>query len=172
MKQRLLFKPTKYNFMQMHRFLLIIPIVCLHFSQSRAQAKQAKAAPASYASATPKSHAADSAAAKSSMDSLKYDINQIKSFFKGKNRDTINISIPNIAFEDASLTVFKQSVQGTKGVKGVTMGYKSGNAMLKVIYHGNSTQLWDALSQSSKQSFKMVEADDNNMQLEAEGAKH
>ncbi len=148
--------------MRMPRILFILSCIALISSYGFGQSKTAKSSQpgAKYSKG-------DSASFRSSLDTIKSEYAQIKSLFgKGKSRDTINILIPNIAYEDANLAHFKQGIQTARGVKGVSMGYKGGSAMIKVVYSGNTTQLWDALPTASKQPFRMVEADDNNLQLE------
>ncbi|HUX83691.1 MAG TPA: hypothetical protein VMV20_00535 [Chitinophagaceae bacterium] len=150
------------------RLFLILPCFALLCSQGVAQYKSGKSAqPGTSNAGKNKTSGSDSTSSfRSSLDTLKNDYAQIRSLFgKGKARDTINIMIPNIAFEDANLAHFKQGIQSARGVKGVSMGYKGGCAMIKVVFKGNTTQLWDALPSPAKQPFTMVQADDNNIQL-------
>jgi len=101
-------------------------------------------------------------------DSLKFAVNDFKksmnSIFASK-KDTIQIFIPGIEYDDASLSALKESLKKIRGGRFVNMQYKSSNAILDVFYKGNSTELWDQLPDDSKRAFKIVEMNDNNMTL-------
>ena len=101
-----------------------------------------------------------------SIDSLKTAFNNIKSLFgKKKGGDTITIMVSGIEYEDTSLALLKDNLRSTKGVKNVSMNYKSGNAIFDIVFKGKPSDLWDAQSGSIKQSFKLQEAGDKNLVL-------
>jgi protein-disulfide isomerase len=101
-------------------------------------------------------------------DSLKMAVNDFKksmnSIFGGK-KDTIQILVSEVEYDDANLSLLKESLKKTKGGKFVGMQYKSSAAVLEVSFKGNSTELWDQLPADSKKGFKILEANDNNMTL-------
>jgi hypothetical protein len=98
---------------------------------------------------------------KTSMNGVKTSFN---SLFAGK-RDTISILIPNIDYDDANLALLKENLKKVKGVKAVLMQYKSATAILEIMFKGKSTALWDELPHESKEPFKLVEANENNITL-------
>lgn len=83
----------------------------------------------------------------------------------GSKKDTIQIYISDIEYDDAGLAALKESLKKIRGGKFVNMQYKSSNAILEVSYKGRSTELWDQLPDESKRAFKIVEMNDNNMTL-------
>ena len=126
------------------------------------QANQAKAA------SQPATAAQQPATLSQATDSLKFAVNDFKksmnSLFGGK-KDTIQIFISDIEYDDANLSLLKESLKKIKGGKFVNMQYKSSNAILEVSYKGSSTDLWDQIPPDSRKAFKIVEANDNNMTL-------
>lgn len=107
-------------------------------------------------------------------DSLKMAVRDIKTSFNslfGGKRDTIAIMIPNIEYDDASLVTLKDNVKKLKGVKSVVMHYKSSSALLEVCFKGKAADLWDQLPAGAKASFKLLEAGDTNITLEAKSAR-
>lgn len=104
----------------------------------------------------------------SASDSLKLAINDAKTsfntLFKG-HRDTTTIMIPDIDYEDSNLNVLKESLKKLKGVKAMSMQYKSSAIFLKVPYKGKAADLWDQLPYPAKMPFKLVEANENSLVL-------
>jgi hypothetical protein len=101
-------------------------------------------------------------------DSLKFAVNDFKKSMNslfGSKKDTIQIFISDVEYDDANLALLKESLKKIKGGKFVNMQYKSSNAILEVSYKGSSTELWDQLPGDSKKAFKIVEAEDKNMTL-------
>lgn len=101
-------------------------------------------------------------------DSLKFAVNDFRKSMNslfGSKKDTIQIFIADIDYDDASLSSLKESLKKIRGGKFVNMQYKTSNAILEVSYKGSSTQLWDQLPDDSKRAFKIVEMNDNNMTL-------
>jgi hypothetical protein len=104
-----------------------------------------------------------------SSDSLKQAMANLKSSFNGLfggKRDTIVITITNIDYDDANLVTLKENLKSFKGVKSVTMQYKSSNAIIEVLYKGVATDLWDQLPPNTKKPFKMLEASDYSISLQ------
>lgn len=101
-------------------------------------------------------------------DSLKFAVNDFKksmhSLFGGK-KDTIQILVSDVDYDDANLSLLKESLKKIKGSKLVNMQYKSSNAILDVAYKGSSTELWDQIPDNSKKAFKIIEVNDNNITL-------
>lgn len=126
---------------------------------SSTQSNQAKAQPAASQKPVTMSQAADS---------IKYAVSDFKrsmnTLFSVK-KDTIQIFVSDIEYDDANLTDLKESLKKVKGGKFVNMQYKASNAVLEVCFKGSSTQLWDELPPESKKGFKIVEANDNNLTL-------
>ena len=85
----------------------------------------------------------------------------------GSKKDTIEIFISDIEYDDASLSALKESLKKIRGGRFVNMQYKSSNAVLEVSYKGSSTEFWDQIPADSKKGFKIVEVNDNNMTLAA-----
>lgn len=101
-------------------------------------------------------------------DSLKFAVNDFKksmSSIFGNKRDTIQIFVADVEYDDANLSLLKECLKKVKGGKFVNMQYKSSNAVLEVSYKGSSTELWDQIPADSKKGFKIVEVNDNNMTL-------
>jgi hypothetical protein len=101
-------------------------------------------------------------------DSIKFAVNDFKKSMNsifGSKKDTIQIFISDIEYDDANLSLLKESLKKIKGGKFVTMQYKSSNAILEVSFKGSSTELWDQIPADSKKSFKIVEANDHDMTL-------
>jgi len=101
-------------------------------------------------------------------DSIKYAVTDLKKSMNslfGYKRDTIQIFVSEVDYDDANLSLLKESLKKLKGGKFVNMQYKSSNAVLEVSFRGNSTQLWDEIPIDSKKGFKIVEANDNNITL-------
>lgn len=101
-------------------------------------------------------------------DSLKFAVNDFKKSMNtlfGSKKDTIDILIPDIEYDDANLSLLKESIKNTRGGKLLGMQYKSSAALLQISYKGSSTQLWDQLPADSKKAFKIVEVNENNMTL-------
>ena len=104
----------------------------------------------------------------SASDSLKTAIDDAKSSFNTlfkPHLDTTTIMISNIDYEDSNLNMLKENLKKIKGVKAVSMQYKSSNVVLRVPYKGKPTDLWDKLPSSCKNPFKIVEASDNSILL-------
>lgn len=108
-----------------------------------------------------------------STDSLKMAVNDFKnsmnSLFGGK-RDTISIAIQSIDYDDANLSLLKEELRKAKGVKSLSLQYKSSNAIIHIIFKGKSTELWDQLPMDAKKPFRIMEANDNLLMLSYKGA--
>jgi hypothetical protein len=108
-----------------------------------------------------------------SSDSLKQAINNLKTSFNGLfggKKDTIAITISDIDYDDANLATLKDNLKNIKGVKSVTMKYKSSCAVIDVPYKGVATDLWDKLPVDTKKPFKLLEASDNSITLKYKNA--
>lgn len=145
--------------------ILIFPLIAiaLLFSlNTKAQLQAAKKVEDATKKAQPKQTIS------SASDSLKSAINDAKSSFNTlfkAHLDTTTIMISNIDYEDSNLNILKENLKKIKGVKAVSMQYKSSNVFMRVPYKGKPTELWDKLPTSCKNPFKMVEADDNSILL-------
>lgn len=105
----------------------------------------------------------------SATDSLKLAINDAKTSFNTLvkvHRDTTTIMISNIDYEDSNLNILKENLKKIKGVKAISLQYKSSTVLLKIPFKGKPTDLWDQLASSSKRPFKLVEANENSILLE------
>lgn len=104
-------------------------------------------------------------------DSLKMAINNIKNAFGAVNkfftakRDTITIMITDIEYDNTNLAQLKENLKKVKGVKSVTMHYKSSTAIMEVSAKGKATDVWDNLPLHSRIAFKLLEAGDYNLIL-------
>lgn len=104
-------------------------------------------------------------------DSLKQAVGQIKDAFGALNkmlvskRETLNIMISDIDYDNAGLSMLKEGLKKVKGVKSVQMNYKAPNAVLEVAFKGKATDVWDNLPSSSKSTFKLMEMNDNSIIL-------
>jgi hypothetical protein len=110
----------------------------------------------------------------SSADSLKMALadakNSFNTLFK-EHKDTTTIMISDIDYEDSNLTVLKDDLKKLKGVRTVSMQYKSDVVWIKIPYKGKPTELWDHLPTAAKLPFKLVEAGDNNITLKFKNDK-
>ncbi|MGZ3939176.1 MAG: hypothetical protein ACXVLT_11010 [Flavisolibacter sp.] len=141
-------------------FLLCSPLLNAQVTKaSSSQSNQAKAQPAVNQKPVTMSQAADS---------IKYAVSDFKksmnTLFSVK-KDTIQIFVSDVEYDDANLTDLKESLKKIKGGKLVNMQYKASNAVLEVCFKGKSTQLWDEIPAESKKGFKILEANDNNLTL-------
>jgi hypothetical protein len=106
-------------------------------------------------------------------DSIKMAINDAKTsfstLFKG-HKDTTTIMISGIDYEDPNLALLKEDLKKVKGVKAVSMEYKSSTALIKVPFKGKPTTLWDEVDASAKSPFKLVEAGENDLVLQVKNA--
>lgn len=104
-------------------------------------------------------------------DSLKMAFNNIKNAFGSFNklfvpkRDTITIMISDIEYDNANLAQLKENLKKTKGVKSVTMHYKSSTAIMEISGKGKATDVWDNLPAHTRSAFKLMEAGDYNLIL-------
>jgi len=101
-------------------------------------------------------------------DSIKYAVTDFKKSMNtlfGVKKDTIQIFVSDVEYDDANLSLLKESLKKIKGGRFVNMQYKNSNAVLEVSFKGNSTQLWDEIPADSKKGFKILEANDNNLTL-------
>ncbi len=104
-------------------------------------------------------------------DSIKLAINNIKNAFGAMSkilagkRDTATITISDIDYDNTNLSVLKENLKKVKGVKSVTMLYKSGSAIMEVAYRGKVMDIWDNLPLPSRSPFKLVDAGEHNILL-------
>lgn len=104
-------------------------------------------------------------------DSLKMTINNIKNAFGAFNnilkakRDTITIMISDIDYDNANLSQLRENLKKVKGVKSVTMHYKSSTAIMEISGKGKATDVWDNLPAFTRSAFKLLEAGDYNLIL-------
>lgn len=102
-------------------------------------------------------------------DSLKMAINNIKNAFGAfskllsPKRDTLTIMISEIDYDNQNLALLKEDIKKIKGVRSVTMHYKSSTAIMEISGKGKATDIWDNLPARTKSAFKMLEAGDNNI---------
>lgn len=152
----------KFCYLQIIAFIVLIPtVVC-------AQVKSANQPGKPVAQANKPSTKTFS----NTSDSLKMALNDVKTSFNTlfkARRDTISIMIQNIEYDDNNLSVLKDYLKKTKGVKAVLMQYKAATALVEVMFKGKSTELWDELPKESKEPFKLIEANDNNITLQYKG---
>ncbi len=104
-------------------------------------------------------------------DSLKMSFNNIKKAFGAFNkfftpkRDTMTIMISEIDYDNANLLQLKEKLKNVRGVKSVTMHYKSSTAIMEICYKGKATDVWDNLPPATKTAFKLMETSENNIIL-------
>lgn len=152
----------KMYYLHIIAFIVLIPsVVCAQMKstnqQGRPVAQSTKPSPKTLSNTS---------------DSLKMALNDVKTSFNTlfkARRDTISIMIQNIEYDDNNLSVLKEYLKKTKGVKAVLMQYKAATAMMEVMFKGKSTELWDELPRESKEPFKLIEANDNNITLQYKG---
>ncbi len=144
--------------MRYFKHVLFVSVNLMMFLSLVAQTKSTN-------NSTAKNQSSKNTSFSQSMDSLKKEFNDLKSVFKGKNKagEIISISIAGIDYDDVNLSELKENLKTIKGVKGVDMKYKSGNATIEVNFNGKAPDLWDELSQESKQFFKVKDAEDNSI---------
>lgn len=104
-------------------------------------------------------------------DSLKMALNNIKNAFGSFNklftakRDTVTIMISDIEYDNANLAQLKENLKKAKGVKSVTMHYKSSTAIMEISGKGKATDFWDSLPAHTRSAFRLMEAGDYNLIL-------
>lgn len=151
-------------------YVIAFALLCCQASQAqvvRTTNTQSNQAKSNGPSAT-KSQPQPAVTMSQATDSLKTAVNDFKksmnSLFGGK-KDTIQIFVSQVEYDDASLSLLKESLKKVHGGKLVNMEYKSSNAILEVSYKGSSSGLWDQLPPDSKKAFRILEATDNSMTL-------
>jgi hypothetical protein len=113
----------------------------------------------------------------SKSDSLKMILNKAKAAFTNisklllAKRDTMTIMIPEIDYDNNSLTELKENLKKMRGVKSVVMHYNASTATIEVACKGKPTDVWDNVSTDVKTKFKLMEAGDNNIILKYKLAK-
>ena len=130
---------------------------------SSTQSHQAKSSSQPTQKSTPKPVNMSQAA-----DSIKYAVTDFKKSMNqlfGNKKDTIQIFIADVDYDDINLSALKESLKKIKGGKFVTMHYKASNAVLEVCYKGSSSELWDQIPVDSRKAFKITEASDYTMTL-------
>ena len=124
---------------------------------------------------TPQKKAAPKQTISTASDSLKMAVNDAKKSFNTlfkSHRDTTTIMISDIDYEDSNLAILKDNLKKLKGVRSVSMQYKSNTAMIKIPYKGKSTDIWDNLPPYSKVPFKLIEESDNSITLKFKNDKN
>ncbi len=110
----------------------------------------------------------------SASDSIKMALHDAKTsfntLFKG-HKDTTTIIISNIDYEDSNLTTLKENLKKLKGVKSVSMEYKSSTVLLKIPFKGKPTDLWDQLPPPAKAPFRLIEASENYISVKFKNDK-
>lgn len=107
----------------------------------------------------------------SKSDSLKMILNKAKAAFTNiskllvAKRDTMTIMIPEIDYDNSSLTELKESLKKMRGVISVVMHYNASTATIGVACKGKPNDIWDNVSADVKTKFKLMEAGDNNITL-------
>ena len=99
----------------------------------------------------------------SSLDTLKKGIKAIGNIFK--KAGTVTIMVEGIDNNDKNLASLKQNIQSITGVMKIKDDYKPDNALLIVSYKGKGTELWQNVSQSSKQVFSPITLSDTAIKL-------
>lgn len=152
----------KFYYLHVIAFIVLIPsVVCSQVKSTNQQGKPVAQA-----------NKPSTKTFSNTSDSLKMALNDVKTSFNTlfkARRDTISIMIQNIEYDDNNLSVLKDYLKKTKGVKAVLMQYKAATALVEVMFKGKSTELWDELPKESKEPFKLIEANDNNITLQYKG---
>lgn len=152
----------KFYYLHVIAFIFLIPsVVCSQVKSTNQQGKPVAQA-----------NKPSTKTFSNTSDSLKMALNDVKTSFNTlfkARRDTISIMIQNIEYDDNNLSVLKDYLKKTKGVKAVLMQYKAATALVEVMFKGKSTELWDELPKESKEPFKLIEANDNNITLQYKG---
>lgn len=103
-------------------------------------------------------------------DSLKLAINDFKSSMNhlfGSKKDTVELLISDVEYDDPGVSQLKESLKKLKGAKFLGMQFKSAVVRIDVSYKGKSTELWDGLPEETRRPFKIVEASEKNLLLES-----
>jgi hypothetical protein len=104
----------------------------------------------------------------SASDSIKYAINDFKSSVNnlfGSKKDTIDLVISNVEYDDAGLEGLKENVKKIKGARFLGMQFKASVAKIELSFKGKPTELWDQLPADIRKPFKILEVTDNNLIL-------
>jgi hypothetical protein len=105
-------------------------------------------------------------------DSLKMAFTNLKTAFADVNKlfarksDTMLIVIPQVEYDNGSVTQLKDNLKKLKGVRSVTMRYSAATATLQVAYKGKPTDVWDTLPTDVKAGFKLTELGDAGITLQ------
>ena len=99
----------------------------------------------------------------SSLDSLKQSVKAVGNLFKKAAK--INIKISDINNNDQNLAMFLSNLQRVPGVMNTKQGFEAIDAIIAVSYKGKSSDLWEAIPQSSKQVFTPVMINDSLIDL-------
>jgi hypothetical protein len=83
----------------------------------------------------------------------------------------VYIVIPGITYSDVNLKLLKQQIDDVKNTKGLTCSYKNGNAIVKVLYKGDASKLYDQLSEYMRNLFVSDDIEGPRMILDYKLAK-
>jgi hypothetical protein len=84
--------------------------------------------------------------------------------------NAISISVSGVEYDDPSFSLLKESLQKDKNVTSVKSAYEQGTAKLTFICTHKAQDLWDELSKTTKQFFKITTINDNSIVLESKSA--
>jgi len=92
------------------------------------------------------------------LDTLKQGIRNIGNVFK--KAGTVTFTVNNIDNANNDLLLLKKNIQQTINVKKVEVATEQNATILKISYKGKATDLWNNLSASAKQAFKLNQIND------------
>ncbi|CAN5137761.1 hypothetical protein BH11BAC5_BH11BAC5_09840 [soil metagenome] len=77
---------------------------------------------------------------------------KMKSIFPSKG-DTVYAVIAGITYSDPNLKLLKKEMEAIKKTSHLTCSYKNGNAIVKVLYKGDASTMYDQFSNELKALF-------------------
>src|SRR4030081_2805390 len=84
--------------------------------------------------------------------------------------NAISISVSGVEYDDPSFSLLKESLQKDKNVTSIKSAYEQGTAKLTFNCTHKAQDLWDELSKTTKQFFKVATINDNSIVLQSKSA--
>jgi hypothetical protein len=82
----------------------------------------------------------------------------------------ISISITGIEYDDPAFTSLRDNLKGSTNAKNFKQSYNGGTAKISLSYSKSATDLWDELSATVKQPFKLTSIDGSRIALQLKSA--
>ena len=92
--------------------------------------------------------------------------NALQGMFAGKPKDSYFVAIAGIEDGNEDLDQLKHAIKNAKGVKEMATNFKDGTITIVIKGKSNASEIWDSLSKTDKQAFRIVQEDEKSILLE------